>query len=815
MKRTKTFDGMQMRTPASRWQDALPCGNGTIGAMVYGHIRHELILLNHEALWFRTPKPVLPDISDHVPELRKRLFEGDYRAAGRFLWDKLIEAGAGDQHIDSYHPAFDLDLSMENRAAYTSYCRGLQFNTGEATVQWTESGTSFDRRLFVSRADDVVVLRITREGPGPIQAALRLSPHEVAPWDDNWFQPGQSPADLPLDFRASCPDGSLEIVGRYRDGGEFGGVARVIQRRGTMRTEKGAEEENKWIPMGPKMSQTGLDKIRIDGAEEVLVLVKLFANEPSGPALARLREELGRLDADYEGLLTRHREEHERIFRRTTFQLAPSSTRCNEDLLGDASDGDVSALLMQRMVTYGRYLLLSSSRPGGWPANLQGVWNGNYMPAWSADYHNDENVQMCYWQTLAGNMPETLLPYIEFYESRVPDWRENAQKVYGCRGILAPISESTHGLIFPGAWMNWTAGAGWIAQLFFDYWLFTGDRDFLRKRVIPFLTEVARFYEDFLVEDAAGRYVFAPSLSPENVPDIEKRSLATINATMDVAVAREVLSNLCTACEELGMQNEDTAKWEAMLSKLPSYEINEDGALREWLHPGLKDNYHHRHQSHIYPVFPGHEINAEDEPTLFKAARVAVEKRLVVGLQSQTGWSFAHMASIYARLGEGNRALECLELLVRACTGPNLFTYLNDWRGQGLSMFWGHRGQPPFQLDANLGLTAAVQEMLLTSRPGFLALLPALPDKWTKGRMQGLCARGGIHVFLRWAKRILKAELRSSRDQVVTVRTRGEPLFEQCRNVHAQDVAAHSGFHYAEIVLQKGKRVVFVARQST
>ena len=308
---------------------------------------------------------------------------------------------------------------------------------------------------------------------------------------------------------------------------------------------------------------------------------------------------------------------------------------------------------------------------------------------------------------------------------------------------------TTHGVDLPRIWSNWTAAAGWLAEHFYDYYLFTGDREFLKKRVVPWLREVALFYEDFLVEGDDGRLLFNPSISPENRPSGEGMSLLTMNATMDVAICREALGNLCDACELLGIEPDGIVRWRALLDKLPEYEVNEDGAMREWLHPAFKDNYRHRHQSHIYPLFPGLEVTEETSPELFEACRIAVFKRLVIGLASQSGWSMAHMANIYARLGMGNRALECMEILARSSTGPNLFTYHNDWRDMGLSLTWGG-ATPPFQIDANFGIAAAVLEMLVFSKPGIVKLLPALPDKWTRGSARGLRCRGGLDVEIAW-----------------------------------------------------------------
>ena len=758
--------GMVLREPATRWQDALPSGNGTIGALVYGHIREELILLNHEQLWFRPPKPELPDVSEAVPELRRLLAEARYEEATEFLSRRLADKGFTGQRSAPYHPAFDLLITTETGGAFECYRRSLCFETGEASVDWQIDEHVYARRLFVSRADDVVVMSISAGCGASIGARFALRPHGLGDVGGMGSGHDVAGAAVPLAFERHVDEGWLTLIGRYTEGDasfpiapemvgtRFGGLAYIVSKDGVL--------------------GLGEDTLSVSEASEVLLLIGLFANEPAEEALPRLRSRLESLPLDYDALLQRHVAEHRRLYARVELDLGAdtSSEDTNETLLSAAYDGHVPNAFIERMWAYGRYLLISSSRPGGWPANLQGVWNGDYRPAWSSDYHNDENIQMNYWQALPGNLAEVTWPYFDYYDSFLDDYRGNAKAVYGCRGILAPIAQSTHGMLYPGVWVNWTAGAGWLAQLYYDYWLYTGDRQFLAERALPFLEEVAAFYEDFLVEDDQGHYLFSPSLSPENRPAIPNASLVTINATMDVAIAREVLSNLCAAYEELGLETSRPARWREILAKLPSYEINEDGALREWLYPDLKDNYHHRHQSHLYPLFPGFEITREDAPRLFEAARVAVQKRLVIGLTSQSGWSLAHMANIYARLGEGDLALECLELLLRSCTGPNLFTYHNDWRAQGLTMFWGHGNRPPFQIDANLGFSAAVQEMLLGSRPGWVYLLPALPTKWARGSVEGLLCRGGVRVSVRWdmGEGEVIAVLSTPRAQRVTIR---------------------------------------------
>ena len=801
---------MTLRQPAAVWQDALPSGNGTVGALVYGNIRHEIVLLNHEALWLRKPKPTLPVVADSLPELRAMLAAGRWREAEGFLHQRLQETHYAFTRVDAYHPAFDLGIEMETRAAFSGYRRAVNFETGEVTVTWKEAAAAYARRLFVSRADDAVVMAVLGDGASKVTCRISLLPH--AQFDPCKYATLQ---DVPITFERSADEGWLSLRGRYTRGDrdsspaarndslpaarndnpadEFGGLARVVAKGGELRTSA--------------------DAVQAIGADEVVILIKLFANEAGDPALERLRGEIESLGADYTTLLNRHAPLHRELFSRLRLDLNAGEERrlSNEELLLAAYEGNVPTALVERMADYGRYLLISSSRPGGLPANLQGVWNGAYDPPWESDYHNDENIQMNYWQALPGNLPEVTLPYFDYYASWLADYRENARAVYGCRGILAPIAQSTHGMIHTGPWLNWTAGAGWLAQLFHDYWLFTGDCDFLEQRAVPFLREVALFYEDFLFEDERGRLIFSPSLSPENVPATEGASLATINATMDVAIAKEVLTNLCAACEALGIEEAGVARWHAMLDKLPAYEINSDGAIKEWIHPALPDNYHHRHQSHLYPLFPGLEVTAESAPALFEACRVAVEKRLVIGLTSQTGWSLAHMANIYARLGEGDRALECLELLSRSCLGPNFFTYHNDWRSQGITLFSGYGRRPPFQIDANFGATATVLEMLVFSQPAMVKLLPALPAKWRKGRAEGILCRGGIQVSLEWdaEERHLKARLLSRSQQEVTVKFPGAL---KSLEVDASVRASESGPAYRLLTLPQGRTTAIAAR---
>ena len=735
---------LQMKYPSSwwgaKWREALPSGNGTIGAAVYGGVHDETILLTHEDLWHRSRTQELPDVSGRLPEVRKLLSEGRAAEADGILEGELKDS-AYNPKIGSPLPLGDLKIQMPVHMGFRQYRRILDMESGEVAVSWKDGDTSYRRALFVSRPENLVVMEITCSEPSlDVLATFRL--HDLRDKTSAVGKVAMLPTDVEVQSDAS---GWIRYAACNDDETDFGAVARVLPF-----SSSSAE--------APALTAKD-GRIHVKGADRVLIVAKLFVQSKRQSAWPELDRQLNNVDMDYQALLLPHAIEHGELFSRVKLDLnagTENQALSNEELLLDAYQGEVSAAMTEKMWAYGRYLLISSSRPGGKPCPLHGKWCGSYMGFWTFHMAN-ENLQMIYWQSLGGRLAETILPMFDYYDRLMHDFQENARKIYACRGIFVPaVTTPESGLLktFKPHIVHWTGAAAWIAQHYYDYYLYTGDVRFLEERALPFMRETALFYEDFFTVGDDGFYVSSPSNSPENTPgnywdgdDMGGSMETTINATMDFALAKEVLTHLLEAAAILGLDADEIAKWEAMRERIPAYQINEDGAIREWMHPFFDDNYHHRHQSHIYPVFPGIEVRPTSNPVMFNAFKTAIEKRLDVGISEQTGWSLAHMANVWARMMKGNEALNCLDLIARSCIKNNFYTTHNDWRnmGIGVRMPWA-----PFQIDANMGWTAAIQEMLLFSRPGKILALPALPERWKRGSVKGLMAHGGVCVSVAW-----------------------------------------------------------------
>jgi len=718
------------------WREALPSGNGKIGASVYGGIKNETILMNHGDLWHLGIKDDVPDVSHTLQETRDLMSDKKYLEASWHLTNALKDKEYNTQLAASL-PLGALNLSMPSESAFRNYHRTLDMETGEVTVEWDEEDKSYYRKLFVSREDDLIAYEIGTE-IGSVEGEVHVTLQKS---DDGKLAERYPHLTDTLEVHAD--ESYFYYAAQNDDGTDFGAVLRIIPTGGHTKNKN--------------------NRIQFMDSEKVLILVKVFIKGEREEEWKRLKSELEEIHMGYEQLIERHINIHKPLLHSSSIELEhEEDSLSNEELLLKAYSGEVPISLIQKMWSYGRYLFISGTSVNDQPFGLYGLWYGDYNLIWSHHMAN-ENIQMMYWHAGVGGLIEQVPALFNYYDSMMNDFRNNAKKLYGCRGIFIPAG-TTPGIGVPNqvvpVIMNWTGAAGWLAKHYYDYYLFTGNHAFLKEKALPFMREVALFYEDFLVVGEYGYYKFFPSVSPENTPENfmpeDGQPLAhpmptTINATADFAIMKELFTHLIEGSVAVGEDLQEIERWEQILEKVPSYQINDDGAIKEWMHDDFEDRYDHRHLSHIYPVFPGQEFTREENPDIFKAFEIAVNNRLI---GAQTGWSLVHMSSIYSRLENGDKALESLDVLSRSCLLSNFFTLHNDWRDMGICL---NSETAPVQMDANLGFVNAVQEMLIYVSPSFMKLLPALPTKWKQGKVKDIRFMTGKICFS-WDKEINKFE---------------------------------------------------------
>jgi hypothetical protein len=437
-----------------------------------------------------------------------------------------------------------------------------------------------------------------------------------------------------------------------------------------------------------------------------------------------------------------------------------------EMLIGMSTNENMNIALLEKEFDAGRYNIISCV--GELPPTLQGVWGGTYAPDWASDFTQNGNVPSAIASLLMANMPELMLAYTSYMESVIPYMEINAKHIFGARGIVLPSRSSTNAYnnalagSFAGGF--WVGGAGWAAHFFYDYYLYTGDREFLEQHALPFMEKAALFFEDYLYEGPDGKYIFSPTQSPENTPG-NTNSQGTYNATMDVAVAKELLTNLISASLELGVNQDKIPLWESMLEKMPPYMIDENGIIKEWLTPRLENNDAHRHSSQLYPLYDGMPQEIEDSPELRESFKKSIEYKLDRHWRGSRSWfmsfGLVQLGQAAASLGEGELAYECMQHLV------NRF-----WLNNLASM---HNHKALFNMDISGGMPAVLIKMLVSSDPGKINLLPALPSAWPEGSIEGVLCRGQIEVKrLQWAGKRITIRLVSATDQQVMLGVPGE-----------------------------------------
>ena len=731
---------------AGDWDEALPLGNGVLGALVYGGVAVEYVIFNHENLYLPIDNNFqFGENREFVNMIKKEVAEGNYKKAEKLLGEKYNTPKV----TPPYQPLCELTITTDIKGEKKNYSRVLDLQSAQATISWEADGCVYQRKQFVSIKENQFVMEITNSQNKRLTSTISLN----ARLESEPTQAKEILKHIDTKFTISHEvlGDTIYFSGRYKEGGEFGGIMKLVT-DGKLSVKKDYES---------------YDTICCSDYTYAIIYVTGYAYcEKKFPVIR-----------PYDELFSENLKEYSELYNRVKIDFGYKTDKCTEELILEASYDNPDPAMYELMFNYSRYLFISCAINCKFPPNLQGIWNGSYTPPWQSDFHNDENIQLCLWQALPLGMPEAVEVYMNYYSSFLNDYRQNARYYFDAKGIALPMGQTVSGkALGTGMWNMFPGLAGWVAQLYYNYYLYNEDKTILEEKIYPFLKEAADFYISFCVEKD-GVCQFIPSMSPENVPiikgvedDCDKcASIVAVNSTYDVAVAKEVFVNIISVCKILGY---DCKCYEEMLSKMPEYKINEDGAIKEWLNDELYDNYEHRHLSHIYPLFPGVEINKFNNEKMYNALKTAVEKRMTVGITSQSGWSLVHMAHIYARLNDKENALQCLKMLMRTSLLNNLFTLHNDRLPSGNSLYWWSIS--PFQIDANLGFASALAEMFLYSAPGYIRIAPAVPDIFKNARFEGLVAKGNIRADIEIKNNYAHVVLYSNEGKNITVELNGE-----------------------------------------
>ena len=751
----KNNNVLKFKRPASMWgamwREGLPTGNGNIGCSVYGGAGHDTIVLNHNDLWWQGHTGVLPDVSDKIKTTQKALDNGNFLEAEKTLSKALMVKSYRPQ-LSFPLPLCDLLVTMPVEKMVKEYSRSVNLDNGEVNVTFKDKNTRFDRSIFVSRVNDTICYQISKSGPKTVDCNLKFALHDKF---YNRAPSGITQVNDSFEFTAS--KGYMYFSCRSDLGTDFGAVARVMH-------------------IGGSIVCDDEDGIKVTGADKVIVFIKLFIESQKDKEFDSIKKELSLIKLTYEKLLKEHAQVHSKLVGATELSFAVSKpAEYVDDLVSKTLDGELPLDLLEKLYAFGRYLFVCSTSTSGQPCNPYGLFNGDYK-AVESTRNNYFQTQRLYNFAFNGGLTNLVLPLLMSFYNNLDDYKKNATRLYNCKGIYVPSLQAPGsgliGSVEPGVILNFNV-ASFVSQMFYEYYLHTEDAKFLKDYAIEFIQETANFYEDLFKVNKTTKYLESPLgysayNTPKNYLGKNKDPLCIAsNCTVDFVCAKQVFAILVDIGKTAGLDEDEIAKWQDLLSKIPDISVDEEGLIKEYNSSIFETNNKAPYIPHLYPYCVG-ELSVDSSREYEKLVATTARARFNNSRDLFTSGNLINIAAALSTTGDSSTAYDVLELLTQNFLSSNLVMYNTDWRGMGVGV---NEKWATYSIDKNTAFSMVMQNMFLNCNKKELAMFKNLPQSFRKGSLTGLTLAGNIKADIEFnrAKGVAKLKLKSSKNANLTL----------------------------------------------